>query len=63
MRTCAIILISFANTAFIIMLSKISMGSWNPLCSQRFLIGHLNIVGALDEPSTFCQIQGQQGCS
>ena len=38
------------------------MGSWNPICSHKFLTGHLKIVGTLDEPSTFCQIQGQQGC-
>ena len=59
-QSCAIKLISFAHTAFIIMLSNISMGTWNPICSQRFLTGHLSIGGALYEPSTFCQIQGQQ---
>ena len=45
-------------TAFIIMLSNISMGSWNPICGEKFLTGHLNIVGALYDPSAFCTIQG-----
>ena len=53
--------VSFVHAAFVMMLPSISMGSWNPICSQRFLTGHLNIVGALNNPSTFCQIQGQQG--
>ena len=34
------------------------MGSWNPICSQKFLTGHNGAF--LDEPSTFCQIQGKQ---
>ena len=42
------------------MVPSISMGSWNPICSQRFLTGHLGIVGAFDQPSTFCEIQGYQ---
>ena len=46
----------FVHTAFLIMLS---IGSWHPICSQKFLTGHLSIVGALNEPSTFCLIQGQ----
>ena len=33
------------------------MGSWNPICSQKFLTGH---NGALDKSSAFCQIQGKQ---
>ena len=48
----------FEHTAFIIMLPNISMGSWNPICSQKFLTGHLGIGGAFYEPSVFCQIQG-----
>ena len=51
---------TFVHTAaFIIMLSNISLGSWNPICSERFLTGHLSIVGALYNPSVFCEIQGQ----
>lgn len=41
------------------MLSNISLGSWNPICSQRYLTGHLSITGALYEPSAFCEIQGK----
>ena len=46
-------------TAFISMLSNISLGSWNPICSERFLTSHLSIDGALDNPSAFCEIQGK----
>ena len=47
------------DTAFVFLLPSISLGSWNPICSEKFLTGHLNIVGALNNPSAFCQIQGQ----
>ena len=49
----------FVFAAFIVMLSNISLGSWNPICGEKFLFRHLNIGGALNNPSTFCQIQGQ----
>ena len=42
-----------------IMLPNISLGSWNPICSERFLTSHLSIDGALDKPSAFCEIQGK----
>ena len=48
----------FVYTAFIITIANISLGSWNPICGEKFLTGHLNIGGALNNPSTFCQIQG-----
>ena len=41
------------------MISNISLGSWNPICSERFLTNHLSIDGALDNPSAFCEIQGK----
>ena len=41
------------------MLSSVSR-SWNPVCSQRFLTGHLSIVSAIDDPSPFCETLGQK---